>query len=193
MLASELRELIGEDLYRYFGDRSRSAFFKAWRYEPGFRISFWMRLCRYLSTQGWARIGIYHLARFFHHRIGVKYGVYISFDTEIGGGIYLPHACSIIVNRRCVIGRDCNLSQGVTLGATNRGERKGNPEIGNRVYVAPGAVIAGRISVGDDAAIGANAVVVKDVPAKAVVGGIPAKVISLNGSEEYVNHTGSGK
>ena len=101
----------------------------------------------------------------------------------------MAHAYGIIVNRRCVIGRNCNLSQGVTLGVANRGAKAGTPTIGDQVYIGPGAVIFGSIQVGDDAAIGANCVVTKDVPEKGVVVGVPGKIISHEGSEGYVNQT----
>jgi serine O-acetyltransferase len=93
------------------------------------------------------------------------------------------------VNREVVIGNNCNLSHGVTLGQLNRGEKAGCPVIGNNVYIGPGAVVIGRIRVGDHAAIGANAVVIGDVAERTTVGGVPARAISNSGSEGYVNRT----
>jgi serine O-acetyltransferase len=101
----------------------------------------------------------------------------------------MPHALNIVINRACRIGRNCSLSQGVTLGAANRGARAGTPTVGDNVYIAPGAVVFGAISIGDNAAIGANCVVTKDVPSNGVVVGVPGKVISLAGSEGYVCNT----
>lgn len=113
----------------------------------------------------------------------------MDISTEIGPGLYLAHATGIIVNRRCRIGANCNLSHHVTLGQKNREPKMGCPILGNRVYVGPGAVIIGNITVGDDAAIGANAVVTKDVPACSVAAGVPAKIISQRGSKDYVNNS----
>ena len=73
------------------------------------------------------------------------------------------------------------------LGQQNRGPTMGSPIVGDRVFIAAGAKIIGRIKLGNDLVIGANAVVTKDVPDNAVVGGIPAKVLSLKGSEGYIN------
>ena len=92
-----------------------------------------------------------------------------------------------MINRRCVIGKNCNLSHEVTLGGRSRGALAGCPTIGDHVYIAPGAKVIGAIRVGDHAAIGANCVVVKDVPESAVVAGIPGEVISDKGSEGLVN------
>ena len=77
----------------------------------------------------------------------------------------------------------------MTLGQLNRGDKAGCPVIGNNVYIAPGAVVIGRIHVGDFAAIGANAVVVGDVAEHTTVGGVPARPLSNAGSEGYVNRT----
>ncbi len=119
-----------------------------------------------------------------------KFGISISDVVNIGSGLFIGHFGGIVVHDDTVIGRDCNISQGVTIGITNRGERKGVPIIGDRVYIAPGAKIIGGILIGNDAAIGANCVVTKDVPEHAVVVGVPGKVVSDKGSEGYINNTG---
>jgi serine O-acetyltransferase len=93
------------------------------------------------------------------------------------------------VHGDAVIGRDCNLSHGVTLGQANRGPRAGAPVVGDRVYIGPGAKLIGAVKVGCDVAIGANAVVTHDLPDKAVAVGIPAKVISYEGSAGYISRT----
>jgi serine O-acetyltransferase len=75
----------------------------------------------------------------------------------------------------------------VTIGQLNRGKRAGCPVIGDNVFIGPGAMIIGHIKIGDNAAIGANCVVVEDVPAHAVVAGVPGKIISQEGSIGYIN------
>ena len=116
------------------------------------------------------------------------YGIQIPAGTKIGKGFYIGHFGCIVVNPDAVIGDNVNISQGVTIGQTNRGPRKGTPRIGNNVYIGPGAKIIGNIAIGNDAAIGANAVVTHDVPDNAVVAGVPAKIISMTGSRGYVNN-----
>lgn len=80
-----------------------------------------------------------------------------------------------MVNHRVRIGRNCNISHGVTLGQANRGRRTGVPVIGDGVYIGPGAKVVGAVTVGDNVAIGANCVVVDDVPDNAVVAGVPGR------------------
>ena len=70
-----------------------------------------------------------------------------------------------------------------------RGERAGIPTVGDNVYIGPGAKMFGKIVIGNNVAIGANAVVTRDVPENAVVVGIPARVISFEGSKGYINQT----
>lgn len=94
--------------------------------------------------------------------------------TEIGPGLFVSHGqCTILSAER--IGANCQVHQGVTIGWDYRGERR--PIIGDDVFIGAGAKILGAVTVGDKARIGANAVVVCDVPPGATAVGIPAKVI----------------
>lgn len=113
-------------------------------------------------------------------------GIELPNRAEIGQGLFISHAHGIIVHCDVQIGEYCNLSQEVTIGVAGRGEKAGVPKIGDRVYIAPGAKIFGSIIIGDNVAIGANAVVTKDLPDQAVAVGIPAKVISYQGSEDFI-------
>ena len=102
-------------------------------------------------------------------------------------GFYIGHFGSIVVNGEATIGSNVNISQGVTIGQSNRGPRKGVATIGNCVYIGPGAKIVGNVKIGNNVAIGANCVVTKDIPDNAVVAGIPGEVLSMNGAECYVD------
>ena len=84
------------------------------------------------------------------------------------------------------LGANCNISHQATVGYKGRGSRKGFPTLGDNVYVGPGAKVIGSVKVGNNVAIGANAVVTHDVPDNAVVAGVPARIISLEGSEGYI-------
>lgn len=187
MTYPEFARLLRSDQYRYGGSSGVRDFFHHYRLEPGFRFSVWLRLTAYLYKHRLRWTGAYHLARLMYLRLSLRYGFDIDIVTRIGPGLYLPHYGGIVVNRRCVIGANCNLSHQVTIGIANRGAHKGCPVIGDRVYIGPGAKIFGCLTIGDDSAIGANAVVTRDVPANAVAAGIPARVISMKGSQGYVN------
>ena len=93
------------------------------------------------------------------------------------------------MNGESIIGKNCNISQGVTLGQANRGRNKGYPILGDNIYIGPGAKIVGAVKIGNNVAIGANCVVTRDIPDNSVVVGIPGKVISQEGAKGYVNNT----
>lgn len=112
-------------------------------------------------------------------------GVWIAPQAEIGPGLYIGHFGTIIIGQ-VKMGSNCNLSQGVTIGEASRGKNKGLPKIGDRVYIGAGAKLFGNIHIGNDVAVGANAVVTKSLPDRAVAVGVPAQVISYAGSFEYV-------
>ena len=181
--------LVQSDLYRHSRSKSGRAFLSAVLLVPGFTYTFWFRFATYLGNspiyRWWAGV----VARLMLRHLMHKYGIYIPRNTRIGPGLYLGHYGEIVVHDAAIIGRNCNLSQGVTIGQTNRGDRKGIPTLGDNVFIGPGAKVIGRISVGNNVAIGANCVVTKDVPDNAVVVGIPARVVSLEGSGGYVDNT----
>jgi serine O-acetyltransferase len=183
------KSLIASDLYRYKGVISQRAFWKHFWFEPGFRYSVALRLAMYGRAARWARFGFRQFSALMLYRYTVRYGISISSKTPVGAGLYIGHFGGIVVNHGSVIGDNCNIQQGVTLGKANRGARAGAPVIGNNVFIGAGAKIIGHIHVGDGAAIGANAVVTKDVPAGTAVAGVPARVVSDQGSAGYVNRT----
>jgi serine O-acetyltransferase len=183
------RALIASDLWRYAGELGTGTLWGRFLSTPGFRYSSLLRFYGYARTVSWCQFGVRQVTVLLLHRYAIRFGLDISRDTRIGSGLYIGHFGGIVVNASVVIGDNCNLSQGVTLGQINRGPKAGCPVIGNNVYIGPGAKIIGNIRVGDHAAVGANAVVVDDVPSNSTVGGVPARVISDAGSEGYVNRT----
>lgn len=103
-------------------------------------------------------------------------GVDLLPSARIGGGCIIAHGIGLVVGGETVLGEDCTLLHGVTLGEV-RFDELACPRLGDRVTVGTGAIVLGGISIGDDAMIGAGAVVRDDVPAGARVAGVPARVI----------------
>ncbi|HMV46449.1 MAG TPA: DapH/DapD/GlmU-related protein [Blastocatellia bacterium] len=118
--------------------------------------------------------------------IEIAAGICLPYTAQIGAGLYIGHFGHIILNSGVVIGSECNLSQGVTIGVSGRGARRGVPVIGDRVYFGANATVAGKIRVGNDAVIGANSLVTSDVPDGCTVLGVPAEIISRKGSQDYI-------
>jgi len=118
--------------------------------------------------------------------IEIVSGIELPNRAEIGKGLLIPHSYGIVIHSEAKIGEYCNLGHNVTIGIAGREGNRGVPRLGDRVYIAPGAKIFGAITIGNDVAIGANAVVTKDLPDNAVAVGIPAKVISYKGSQDFI-------
>lgn len=98
-----------------------------------------------------------------------KWGIEIPRAANIGYGLYIGHNGGIVISSQVIIGKNLNISQGVTIGISGKGERRGVPIIGDNVYITPGAKIFGKITIGNNVSIGANAVVNKDVPDNSIV------------------------
>lgn len=103
-------------------------------------------------------------------------GGVVPYQADIGKGTILGYqACGIVIHKRCVIGKGCHISQGVTIGGTSGLYEV--PVLGDGVQVGANAVIIGPIHIGSGAIIGAGAVVTKDIPPYSVAVGVPAKVV----------------
>jgi len=105
-------------------------------------------------------------------------GISIGSTAKIGRRLTIEHHGCIVIHGDSVIGDDCLIRHGVTLGNTGFKDLYGAPTLGNRIQIGAGAKLLGRITIGDDAIVGANAVVTRDVPEHAVVGGIPARPLT---------------
>lgn len=198
MTFAELGSLWKSDLYRHTGQTAWTALFKHLlicdgdeHFSDGFKYTFYLRLCRFLHARRPFLLfrPFYYVARFMFTHYKYKFGVSIPHKTSIGRGLYIGHPRDIVISDQAVIGDNCNLSQSVTIGQSNRGARKGTAVIGNNVYIGPGAKIVGAVRIGNFVAIGANCVVTMDIPDSAVVVGVPGRVISFEGSHGYVNRT----
>ncbi len=105
-------------------------------------------------------------------------GVDIHPGAVLGGGLLIDHATGVVIGETAEVGAQVTLYQGVTLGGTSLSRGKRHPTIGDRVTIGAGAKILGPIAIGHDSQIGANAVVVRPVPAHSVVVGVPGQVIA---------------
>lgn len=113
-------------------------------------------------------------------------GIDIDPHAHFGPGLFIPHGGYIVIGA-VRVGRNCNIHQGVTLGERVSTLKYRLPEapvptLGDRVWVGPGAVVTGDVTIGDDATVGANSLVVRDVPPRGVVIGVPARLVSRRGS-----------
>ena len=139
---------------------------------PGLHAVLWHRMAHGLWRRGWvlpARV-MSHLGRFLT-------GIEIHPAARIGRRLIIDHGMGVVIGETAEIGDDVYLYHQVTLGGTSSARGKRHPTIGNNVIVGAGAKILGGITVGDNARIGANAVVVKAVESNVTVVGIPARPV----------------
>ncbi len=114
------------------------------------------------------------------------FGISFPENFTLGKGLFISHIGTIIVNSGCTMGENCNIAPMVVIGWGRVNGKEGYPQIGNRVWIGPGAKIFGPITIGDDVAIGANSVVNFDVPNNSTVVGASARIIENKGSKGYV-------
>jgi serine O-acetyltransferase len=186
---SDLRRYLAADLYRYQGTRGTKAFLKHYFFTPGYKYTVWMRLTGYLRLQVWAKFGPYQLAQLNLLRLRYKYGIAIPYYTKIGPGLMINRFGGIYVGGDCVIGSNVNITAGVLLGYTNRGKRRGCPQIGDNVFLGNSAKVVGNVTIASGCVIGVNALVIDDLPENSVVAAPTATIVSQRGSAGYINRT----
>lgn len=116
-------------------------------------------------------------ARWLSQRARRKTGIEIHPGAQIGRGLFIDHGMGVVIGETAIIGDDCQLYHGVTLGGVGSQEVKRHPTLEDGVYVGSGAKCLGNITLGQNCRVGANAVVLKDVPKYATAVGVPARII----------------
>jgi serine O-acetyltransferase len=140
----------------------------------------WAYRCAHALHRG----GFHFIARGISQTARWLTGVEIHPAAVIGRRFFIDHGMGIIVGETAVIGDDVLLYQGVTLGGTGNETGKRHPTLGDRVVVGAGAKVLGNIRIGSDTRIGANSVVLSDVPSHSTVVGIPGKVVRRRKGDE---------
>lgn len=133
-------------------------------------------------------LGLKFPSRFFAHMARWLTGVEIHPGAEIGERFFIDHGMGVVIGETAVIGNDCTLYHGVTLGGTSWKKGKRHPTLGDNVVVGAGAKVLGPIELGDGVRVGSNAVVVKDVARDLTVVGIPGRVVAQASKEEDENN-----
>jgi len=131
----------------------------------------------------------YAIARVISQASRFMTGIEIHPGAKIGKRLFIDHGMGVVIGETCIIGDDVVLYQGVTLGGTGKEKGKRHPTIGSNVVIASGAKVLGSFTVGDNSRIGANSVVLQEVPANSTVVGIPGKIVKRDGVRiDRLNH-----
>ena len=151
---------------------------------PGFHILVYHRIAHWLFEHKH-----FFLARWVSQRGRHKTGIEIHPGAKIGRRFVIDHGMGIVIGETAEVGDDCLIYHGVTLGGTGKDHGKRHPTLGNNVMVSSGAKVLGPFTVGDNARIASNAVVLKEIPPNAKAVGVPARVVRIAG--EKVDYTTS--
>lgn len=152
---------------------------------PGVHAVLMHRLAHRLWCANWR-----YLARLIAYLMRLLTNVDIHPGAKIGSRLFIDHGACVVIGETAVVGDDVTLYHGVTLGGTSWNKGKRHPTLGDRVLVGAGAKVLGPITIASDARVGANSVVVQDVPQGSTVVGIPGRVVSdqpANSGEAGIN------
>ncbi|MBQ9140139.1 MAG: serine O-acetyltransferase [Ruminococcus sp.] len=139
-----------------------------------YRLAHWFYVRKY-----------YTIARIISQRARNKTGIEIHPGATIGKGLFIDHGMGVVIGETAVIGDNCLLYQGVTLGGTGKDKGKRHPTLGNNVLVGAGAKVLGPFTVGNNVKIAANAVVLNAIPDDCTAVGVPARVVRRKGEKVH--------
>ncbi len=139
-----------------------------------YRLAHWFYVRKY-----------YTIARIISQRARNKTGIEIHPGATIGKGLFIDHGMGVVIGETAVIGDNCLLYQGVTLGGTGKDKGKRHPTLGNNVLVGAGAKVLGPFTVGNNVKIAANAVVLNAIPDDCTAVGVPARIVRRKGEKVH--------
>ena len=140
-------------------------------------------LIHYRIAHFFYKMHLFFIARFISQVSRFVTGIEIHPGAQIGERLFIDHGMGIVIGETAIIGNDVLLYQAVTLGGTGLIKGKRHPTIGNNVVIGGGAKVLGNITIGDSSYIGANAVVIKDVPPNSTVVGVPGRITKQDGKK----------
>lgn len=178
-----MNKVFSKDLYRYYGEKGESFIQRLFRPVELKYIA----LFRKASACRFAPLKAYYTVKL--KLMSYKTHIQIPSRTQIDEGFYIGHSGRVIINPDAKIGPNVNVSTGVTIGAENRGKRKGAPTLLGNCWVGTNSVIVGNVTIDQDVMIAPLTFVNFDVPAHSIVVGNPAKIISKeDATKDYINN-----
>ncbi len=181
MTWEKTKEYIRRDLYRNLESCAKKDVLKALCSGKSMMgVLIYYRLCRYFVGLQKRNVMQFLLHSFCYIRfrhLQERCGIELSQRTEIGYGLRLPHKGGIIIHVKAIIGNNCEIMQGVTIGNNIMKSRDEVAVIGDEVLLCSGAKVIGKVKIGNTVIVGANAVVTHDIEDHTIVGGIPARPI----------------
>ena len=166
------------DLFKYFKyikekDPAMKSIIQILFFNDGFWAIIWYRIAHWFYIHHMKFIGLYIM-----HKVKLKRGIEIHPACIIGKNLLIDHGVGVVIGETTIIGDNCIIYQGVTLGGTGKEKGKRHPTIGNNVLIGSGAKVLGNIYIGDNVKIGSNATVLDNIESLNTVVGCKGKVIS---------------
>ena len=178
-----MNKKFSKDLYRYYGEKGES--FPKRLLRP-VELKY-IALFRKANATRFKPLKLYYTVKL--KLLSYKTHIQIPARTQIDEGFYIGHSGRVIINPEAKIGKNVNISTGVTIGYENRGERKGAPTIEGNCWIGANSVIVGNVKIGEDVMIAPLTFVNFDVPAHSIVIGNPAKIIyKENATKDYIQN-----
>lgn len=193
MTWKECKYLVYLDLSRSTAKPSKLSALRYAITNASFKMSFWFRIGSFLHEKKhvWLKI-LYWMVVWHYKQLMYKTGIQLPIGTKVGGGLKFYHFGNVVVNKNAIIGNYASIYNGVTIGINLSPDGKAYPPIlGNNVVLCTGSKVIGNVRIGNNCVIGANAVVVKDIPDDCVAAGVPVKVLKAGGGEYaqlFINH-----
>lgn len=173
-----------QDFKRWKADRPSQLFYICFELGVWAAALYRIRRALFLIDIPVIRIFLRLIGFSLHKFSEVFLGVCISSCTEIGPGLYIGHTGALRIHPDARAGKNLSIGSAVTIGVLGDGHKAGVPTIGDNVFIHTGAVVLGGIKIGNNVKIGANAVVITDIPDNATAVGVPAKVVKIRGEIE---------
>ncbi len=156
------------------------------------RITFWFRMGSYLAQKHNPIFKLFYFIAFIIHKHNQYLtGIQLPLGTQIGGGLKFQYFGCVVINKGAIIGENCTIFQGVTIGMLPF-KSSPYPVIGDNVVLSTNVCVLGNVHIGDNSIVGAGSVVVRDIPKCSIAVGSPAKSISFEGKKHvdfYITHT----
>ncbi len=173
---------VREDIAAVFeSDPAARSYFEVLFCYPGLHAVWAHHLSRWLWLHG-----MRFLARFTSQLARFCTGIEIHPGAEIGRRLFIDHGMGVVIGETSIVGDDVTLYQGVTLGGTGKEKGKRHPTLGNNIAVGTGAKLLGNIAIGDNCRIGANSVVLRNVPPNSTVVGVPGHIVLHEGKRVVI-------
>ena len=176
-----MNSVFKKDIYRYYGEKGEPFLKKIFR---PLEIKY-IHLLRKANLCRFVPLKLFYMLRLM--RLSRKTQIQIPARTRIGEGFYIGHLGRVIIHPDAILGKNINVGTGVTIGAENRGSRKGAPQISDNCWIGTNAVVVGNVKIGTDVLIAPLSYVNFDVPDHSIVVGNPAKIIAKeNATQAYI-------